>query len=392
MRVSQLPDPAGAVMACLERDHRYHRAVDDRAVYLARLVRDLAVPVERLDAVLRTHPDEDTDDDNAFGNTLDVLVALAGAGDDASVEVLRRYVRDGPRWCDVLDEIGDGWPAELRQDLLPVAAARIGGIDPAQERWWRRPPWQEWAAHDARIAAVVTASPRPVRARRPLRAATDGELLATVRAGGGDGRRAALRELRRRGPQPALLDLAAGLPPADLRGPFGRTLGAALEDLGTAAVPLARAWAAQPGHPMAWRAATILAGHGDGSDVPALLDAWAWRDRREDDLCGYDLLAEGLARIGGPGARAVLPKLRRAWFSPHSYERAAYLRAVHVLDPSVSGSPLTEGLWDCESDVRRYAAEHAPLSPMVRDRLGGLRDDPLETAEVRAAAAGRLAA
>ncbi|MDG6105212.1 hypothetical protein Daura_34035 [Dactylosporangium aurantiacum] len=343
--------------ACVERDHRYHWAVDERAVYLARLVRDLRLPVARLAAVLRGPADED----NAFGNTLDVLVALGRAGDHASVEVLREYVRDGPRWSDVLDVIGGAWPAEL---------------------------WQEWAAEDARVAVLVEASPLPRCPGRPLRDATDEELLAAVRTGGG-GSPAALWELRRRGPQPALLDLAAAdLPPARLRGP----LGAALEELGAAAVPLARQWAARPGHPMAWTAAAILAGHGDESDVPALLAAWAWLDRRGDDLCGYGLLAEGLARIGGSGARAVLPKLRRAWFSPHSSERAACLRAAHTLDPDGCEAPLTEGLWDCERDVRRYAAEHAPLSPLVRDRLAGLRDDPLETAEVRAVAAGRLAA
>lgn len=69
---------------------------------------------------------------------------------------------------------------------------------------------------------------------------------------------------------------------------------------------------------------------------------------------------------------------------------AAYLRAVTVLDPGGADGKLVEGLWDCESDVRRYAADHAPLSIVTRHQLGVLRDDPMETPEVRAAAAARL--
>jgi Universal stress protein family len=56
-------------------------------------------------------------------------------------------------------------------------------------------------------------------------------------------------------------------------------------------------------------------------------------DERTDDMCGYDRLFDGLARIGGADARAELPRLRQLWASPHSYERAAYLRARLALDP-----------------------------------------------------------
>ncbi|WP_141725298.1 hypothetical protein [Micromonospora pallida] len=101
-------------------------------------------------------------------------------------------------------------------------------------------------------------------------------------------------------------------------------------------------------------------------------------------------LAEGIARIGGPAAQTAAPRLRRAWFSPHTFERAAYLRAVTALDPGNTDSLLTEGLWDCESDVRQFAAEHVPLDDSTRKQLSYLRDDPMETPEVRATAAARL--
>jgi hypothetical protein len=141
---------------------------------------------------------------------------------------------------------------------------------------------------------------------------------------------------------------------------------------------------------MVWTAYLVLAEHGEDGDHPALFAAWEWLDRRTHDRCGYDALATGIARIGGPAARAAVPRLRRAWFSPHSYERATYLRAVTALDPDAARLLLREGFWDCESDVRRFAAEHAPLDDTTRDQLRYLRDDPMETTEVRATATRRL--
>jgi hypothetical protein len=213
-------------------------------------------------------------------------------------------------------------------------------------------------------------------------------LLTRVRTGTVGERRRALRHLRKLGPQPALLDLAGELVEFErLRGP----LGDALDDLGLCAVPLARTWAAVPEHPMARAATCILADHGDESDVPALLAGWDRLDAHDTGRCGYDRIADGLARIGGDAALTAVPRLRRAWFTPHSFERAATLRAYATLAPEAAVNQLTEGLWDCEAGVRSYAAARAPLGPVVRGRLAELRDDPLETAEVRAAAVARLA-
>ncbi len=88
----------------------------------------------------------------------------------------------------------------------------------------------------------------------------------------------------------------------------------------------------------------------------------------------------------------MVPWLHQLWTAPHSYERAAYLRALLVLDPAGAEPLLVEGLWDCEDEVRRIAAEHARLSAEVRERLVYLRDDPMEDAGVRDAAGERVPA
>lgn len=381
-----LRDPAApaAVLACLERDYRWDWLVDERAVYLARLIRDLSMPTLPILALLRERALDD--EDNAFSNALEVLEVLGRCGDGSAVDGLREYVRDGPQWVEVLETIARDWPRELWDDLLPVARTRLGKRDGDGDPHWRGQPWRDWAAVDDVIAARVEGF-QPHRTRWPYEQTPTDDLLALLRAGGTDRQKAVLRELNRRGPQPALLAVADELPANELRGQLGR----AIRMLGAQAVPLARAWATPAAHPMVWTAYLVLAEHGDDSDLPALVAGWDWLDRRTGDLCGYDALATGIARIGGPAAQAAVPRLRRAWFTPHTYERAAYLRAVTLLDPDGANRFLAEGVWDCESDVRQFAATHAPLDELTRDRLGYLRDDPMETPDVRAAAAARLA-
>ncbi|GAB7045205.1 hypothetical protein [Catenuloplanes indicus] len=131
----------------------------------------------------------------------------------------------------------------------------------------------------------------------------------------------------------------------------------------------------------------LLATHGDVTDIPVLVAGLDRLDARPDDRCGYDELVSGLARIGGPPAATTLPRL---WFSPHSYERASYLRALATLDLAGAQRKIIEGLWDCEADVRLLAVQRTPLDDRIRQRLQYLRDDPIETAEVRAAAMDRL--
>jgi hypothetical protein len=370
------PETVPAVMACLVRDRRWWWSIDERTSYLATLVRDLRMPLEPLFEVLHAPDDED----NGFGNVLDVLVTLGGkAGSRAAIDGLRAYVADGPRWVEALEALARAWPPELWDDLLPVALRRLPG---AERIFWPAGPWPEWADRDDRIGREVAAACRTPDRDRPFTDDTDDTLLAVVGSAETERRRSALRELNRRGPQPALLPILDDLPLDDLNGPVHD----ALDRLGPAGLSVTRSWAVDPGHPMRWRAFLHLAAYGDESDVPALITAWDWLDDRPDDLCGYDALATGLARIGGDQARTVVvPRLHRLWFSPHSYERTAYLKALLVLDPGNCERKLIEGVFDCEVGVRLIAIERAPRTPIIRRRLHALRSDPLEDDDVRAA-------
>ncbi|WP_436527194.1 HEAT repeat domain-containing protein [Actinoplanes sp. HUAS TT8] len=359
------------VLACLTRDHRWFRSIDSRAIYLAKLVRGLEMPIGPLVDVL-------LDGGDAFDNILDVLVVLGRDDDPAAVDGLRRYVRDGPAYTDVLETIAREWSRPHWDDLRPIARNRL---DAEPTSLFPGPPWTVWAETDPTIAARIR--PRPGPGRRPPLDRTTEDLLASLPGGDTSSQRRALRELNRRGAHPELLEIAEHLRHDELAVPV---IDAFLR-LGAAALPTARAWAATENGPMRWQSWLILAEIGDETDLPALTAAWDWLDARRGDRCGYYRLAAGAARLGG---HDLLPRIRRAWYSPHSYERAACLRAIHTLDPSAATKFLVEGLWDAETDVRTFAAEHVDLDERTRSALRWLHDDPLETPEVRAAAGTRL--
>jgi hypothetical protein len=336
-------DPAAPelVYACIRRDHRW-LPLDDRGVYLARLVRDLDLPVGPIVARLFTA----TDETGEFTHVLRVVEALGRAGSDGIIESVRRYVRIGPYWREALAAVAHAWPANWWDDLLPAAADRLACAGRPLHLPPQR-PWTGWAERDERVRAGLAAAPDEVR---------------------GLG---------------ALLDEAGAI--------FDDDGADCLAGPSTQALPAARRVAAEPGSGPYWQSLCVLAQHGDESDGPALLAGLEWLDRRPDDMCGYDRLVDGLARVGGDAARQALPRIRSLWFSPHSYERATYLRARLALEPDACAGALTEGLWDCEADVRLLAVRHVPLDAKLEQRMEYLRDDPIETPEVRAAAAERLA-
>ncbi|WP_127508796.1 transposase domain-containing protein [Actinoplanes solisilvae] len=197
-RAARRPGDRDAVLGCIARDYRWDWQVDERTVYLARLVRAVNIPVTDLMALLEAHPEDN--DDNTFNNTLSVLATLGRDGDLAAVDGLRRYIGDGPRWVDVLEHIAGDWPREQWDDLLPVALARLdsAGDDP----FWGGRPWTDWAGADDRIASWP-----PARRAPSLREAPAETLLTTVSDGDLAGQRAALYELNCRGPQPAMLPM-----------------------------------------------------------------------------------------------------------------------------------------------------------------------------------------
>jgi hypothetical protein len=393
-QVVSASDGPDLVAACLRRDYRWDPDVDERDVYLARLVRDLQMPVAPIIAQLHDAPPRDRDDDNAFGVALGVLEVLGRAGLDEAVEAVRGYVRHGQRWIEALETAADAWPVAWWDDLYPVISDRIDALA-AYDRFWMSPPWTTWADRDERIAALDRPSMYERGPQRPFAGESTGALLALLRQNDrADDWIPALLELRRRPPEFDLVGLAEDL----TANSAAASRSSLVQAMGPLAVPAARRWTKTDEHPLIWTGFRVLAAHGDITDAPTLVAGMDWLDARPDDLCGYEELAEGLARVGGPTAVAVVPRLRRLWlFRPRSSERVAYLRAVNKLDPA-SGSThnmLIEGLWDCEADVRLLAVQQTPLLndeiDGIAERLQYLRDDPVETPEVRAAATDRLA-
>lgn len=380
-------DAPALVSACLRRDYRWDWGVDERDVYLARLVRDLRMPIAPIAAQLYEAPPRASSDGNMFKVVLGALEVLGRANLGAAVEAVRFYAQRGARWVETLETIAGTWPTAWWDDLCPTLAERIDDLAEGEGLTdWQ--PWSTWAERDERIATAIEAGKRrwPDQQRRFADEST-GTLMTVLRqADRADDWADALYELRRRPPEPELLDLAE-----DLAGHQAAwALHGTIEQQGALALPAARRWIKVVGHPLTWTSLRLLAAHGDVADAPALVSGLDWLDANPDERCGYNELASGLARIGGPMAEAVAPRLHQLWFSPHSYERAAYLRALVTLDPAGAQGKVVEGLWDCEADVRLLAVRHTPLDDWIRDRLRYLRDDPIETAEVRAAAMDRL--
>ncbi|MEU8074099.1 hypothetical protein AB0B31_01530 [Catellatospora citrea] len=370
-----------AVFACVQRDHRWWWQLDERPEYLARLMLELRMDPTAVVALLHTAGDVVSDDDNTFAMALDVLETLGFAGDEQVVRALRHYVIHGARWLEVLEAIARRWPQATWDDLDGIALARL---TPSleDEVLVRAQPWLGWAARHDRVARL--AQRRSVRpARPPLGPAPAADQLLAVLADPAQPRadkRSALRDLARSGSDRRLLGLAE-----ELRGVPG--LSAAVMALGPAALGHAREWAA--GDRLTWLGGSLLAAHGTEHDIPRLLGVW---DRLwdSDDWCGFDRLADGFARFGAVAADAA-PRLRTVIRqTPHTYERAACLRALLAVDPLGAQGPLALGLLDCEQDVRSLAVAHAPDSPFTRKALTTRRDDPTEAPEIRQAAATRL--
>ncbi|MFE7835711.1 hypothetical protein ACFU53_06480 [Streptomyces sp. NPDC057474] len=166
-------------------------------------------------------------------------------------------------------------------------------------------------------------------------------------------------------------------------------LGVAALRLGPLAVPEARAWAVDGRSWLSWIGVQVLAEHGAAQDLPVLLAELEAHEQARQ-WCGPSTVAAGIARFGTAGEEAA-PALRRLWLrTPHSYERPDCLRALAAVAPAGLDFAYTESLWDCESNARLLGIAHAPDLPRVRERLAELRDDPMEEAEVRAAAGKRL--
>nr|WSX53825.1 hypothetical protein OG409_35825 [Streptomyces sp. NBC_00974] len=374
--VRALQDPRAAapfVYDGIRRDWRWD-GTDDRARYLAGLVQDLGLspaPVVELLA----------GDERQCERAAGVLELLALAGCDEAREALRSHIREGAHWVSVLESVSGLWPLEWWEDLGGVARARIGG---EPEPPWFSEPWTRFG--------IEVQRPDPGPVPHDLTGLADGELIGLLAgARPGDSRRvAALRELSRRDPVEGLLPLVPSLATADGRRPLP-LLRRAVDRLGPLAVPAARRWVGDEREWLARLGSDVLADHLGPEVIPILVAELAdqWRARA---WCGPDATAKRLARFG-PAAAGAVADLRRFWLrTPHSYERAAYLKALAAIDTGGLDHAHTESLWDCEEEARLLGMAHAPDHPETLERIAALRDDPMETPEVREAAEARLAA
>ncbi|UUU26822.1 hypothetical protein [Streptomyces sp. DSM 40750] len=366
---------AELVYEVVRQDWRWDTIVDDRHLYLARLIRDAGLALDPVLALLAGDGDEC---ERATG----ILELLALSGSVEAREGLRGYVREGEHWVDVLESVAGVWPVEWWDDLADVARNRPGGGRP---RLWRSEPWVRW-----RVGARTGTPVRPPRPHTIDVGPSSRQLLEVL----ADGRAAnrtknqALRTLAGRPPEPALIPLVPDLAEANGELPLPG-LGVAVLRLGPLAVPEARAWAVDGQRWLSWIGVQVLAEHGTAQDLPVLMAELSAREEA-DQWCGPATLAAGTARFGAAGAEAA-PVLRRLWLrTPHSYERPDCLKALAAVAPAGLDFAYTESLWDCESNGRLLGIAHAPDLPHVRERLARLRDDPMEEAEVRAAARKRL--
>ncbi|MFF8190453.1 hypothetical protein ACF05L_06075 [Streptomyces bobili] len=357
---------AGFVYDGIRRDWRWD-GTDDRSLYLARLVQDLGLsPAPVVDQLVA--------DEETCLRACHVLELLALAGSDEAREGLRAHVREGEHWAGVLESVSASWPPGWWEDLGDVARDRIGG-ETELPRYSE--PWTRFG---------IEVRSRPFVPRPSLAGLGTEELLALLadHSTRDDTKFSALRALNGREPVAELIPLVPSLGTSDGRRPLP-PLRRAVERLGAAAVPAARAWA-QDGHGwLAQLGSEVLAEHPGPDALPGLVEELAgqWAGRV---WCGPDRTARRLARFGADAAGAV-PHLRRFWLrTPHSYERAAYLQALAAIDPDGLDYAYTESLWDCEETARLLGIASAPAGPDVLRRIEVLRDDPMESPEVRAAA------
>ncbi|WP_344661294.1 hypothetical protein [Catenulispora subtropica] len=363
-RAASVPGAGDAVYECVIVDPRWDRQVETRDVYLAALVRELALPLVPLEQHLAAFDGDDPDD---VGLLLDVLALLASAGAPDAVEVMRHYVRNGKHWNAAVNALAFVDAAEapgVRDDLIDEAVAcRTDDelqevVDTGDDSWMRG-----LLERDLRIRGFYDdgdESRHPAKAAgagcrqwlRTIAEAPRNELLQQVTQGSCS-RRWALEELGRRG-DGSVLDL---IEDPSLHNPAGWIPGApqALGHLGAAAVPRARLWLSRQ-DVTAELGLRVLAGSGDYTDVPVLVAAL--RNALDDESwCFAEIPAEGLGRLQ---VSEALPLLSAAWEqTAHSYARGPFLTALHRCVPEAAQTTAAadEGLSDCEPTVREIAQD-----------------------------------
>ncbi|MDF6066686.1 hypothetical protein AB0K64_05285 [Streptomyces sp. NPDC053741] len=366
-------ESAAFVYDGIRRDWLWDQS-DERSVYLARLVCDLdlsPMPVVNMLA----------GDEEACLRACGVLELLALAGSVEAKDGLRAYVRKGEHWVRVLERMSVGWPPEWWEDLGDVARVRMSA---EAQLPWHSEPWTRFG---------IAVQSQPLVPRPSLNGLSTAELLRLLSGShtGDHTKIDALRALNARKPAEELIPLVPWLGMSNGLRPLPM-LGRAVRRLGTLAVPAAHGWAQAERPWLALLGTEILADHPGPEALPGLVNELA-EQWAAQDWCGPGQTARRLARFG-PDAAGAVPYLRRFWLhTPHSYERTAYLQALAAISGDDGLEHIyTESLWDCQKTTRLLGITSAPTIPETLDRLAVLRDDPMETTEVRAAAGTRLAA
>ncbi|MFF5257592.1 hypothetical protein ACFY4C_01500 [Actinomadura viridis] len=389
-RAADKPGAGEYVFDCIRRDPRWDPQAESRALYYARLMVDLELPVGPVAEHLFDAADQEDGDEWRVLLAIGVLTELVRLSRREAAGPLRRYAEEGTHWFDALDALAELRDPALAAGLDSLVAARCDEAtlsclvaDPAN------PVIESWAARQPRIAEALARRRESGRPRRPGGPAagpserTEAELLDMARRRD-DGAVAAIFELSRRR-APGLLDLAEELLP-QRASRWGGALCRALREYGPEALPRARSWAVTRGG-CADIGLRILARYGTRQDIPLLMnELHGALDRRDwGDAAGP---IEGLGRLR---AGEAVPLLKSAWTeSTYAYLRPRVLTALTRTAPHTAEAYTVEGLWDCEEGVRQVAARTAPVTSETRIRLQRLHHDDAEEPGVRATAAGRL--
>lgn len=152
---SRVPEAADAVYMCVIDDPRWDWQVDDRAGYLARMIRQLDLPLAPIERHLSVFDGEDAAD---IRFALAVLALLPFAGRQDAASVLRRHALEGRHWQAALEALGYAGTLGLSGFWDGLAGGIVAVHGECRIREAARDgsqPWTTWAASEPTIRRVL---------------------------------------------------------------------------------------------------------------------------------------------------------------------------------------------------------------------------------------------
>lgn len=383
-RAAATPGVGELIFDCVRHDPRWDGQCESRALYYARLMVDLELPVEPITAHLFDPADQADSDPWRTSLAIEVLAELVKLSRREAATVLNRYAREGAHGVDAVFALVELDDLALMDGLDEVAVARCDDDDLRMLASYGGSAIRAWAQWRPRIARALDGNGGGSGHLRPdLSGRTEAELAGVVRRLEEQTRPAILELGRRR--SPVVLDLAEELLPSRSHG-FAGPMARAVRDLGALALPRARTWVAGD-RGCADVGVDILAVHGERRDVPLLMASL------DDALAAanWGAAVDPVKGLGRLRAQRAFPAILHAWeATPYACLRTRLLRAMDQIAPEAAEGHLIEALWDCEQATRLLAAEAVPMNGETRGRLRRLRHEPAEDAEVRSASRHRL--